>query len=147
MGIDIAGGVIDRLKSDNAFLATLGVYEPDDAEPTPAIFTDPTPPDFEVDVKPAIIVGEPWRDDPDDDLTHNGRDVSLRVRIFVKHNGSGIAINDVAQDARALLHNWSTPSFSTGRLLASFVSGPVNGPTSDPSIEGRILNLRLLIRE
>lgn len=147
MGLDIAGGVCARLKADAALVASLGLYEPEGGVPEPAIFTDPTPPDFEIDVKPAIIVGEPYRNEGDDNFTHNGRAASLRIRMFVKHNGSAIAINDCAEAVRSLLHNWSAPVFSTGQLLAATVSGPIAGPTSDPSIEGRILNLHLLIRE
>lgn len=147
MSLDIAGGVCTRLKSDGAFLAMLGMYASEGGTPAPAVLTDPTPPDLEIDVKPVVIVGEPFRNEPDDTFTTNGRDVMLRLRILGKHNGSAIGINAVAEAARALLHNWSASIFSTGKLLAATVSGPISGPTSDPSIEGRILTLRLLIKE
>ena len=142
MGIDATAGVRTRLAGNVPLCATLAQYGG-----APALLTEPVADDYEVQVLPSIIIGEPILNDADDTFTHDGRDVQLRVRIYCKHNGSSIAINAVAEAARALLHNWSTPTFPGGNLLASLVSGPVAGPTSDPSIEGRVLTVSLKIKE
>jgi len=142
MSMDASAGIRSRLAGNAPLCALLAVYGG-----VPAILTEPLPADYEVEAKPSIIVGEPILNDADDTYTNNGRDIQLRARIYSKHNGSSIAINAVAEAARALLHNWTTASFPGGSLLASFVSGPVAGPTSDPSIEGRILTVSLKIKE
>jgi hypothetical protein len=142
MGIDATAGVRTRLAGNAPLCASLALYGG-----APAILTEPVADDYEVAVAPSIIVGEPILNDADDTFTDGGRDVQLRVRIYSKHGGSSIAINAVAEAARALLHNWFTPTFPGGNLLASLVSGPVAGPTSDPSIEGRLLTVSLKIKE
>lgn len=142
MALDIAGAVRARLAGDATLVGMLALYAG-----APAVLVDPPPDDYEADILPSIIVGEPHYDEDDSDLTFDGREVILRVRVYAKHNGSSVALNAAAERVRSLLKHWTADNFSDGKLSASFVSGPVQGPTSDPSIEGRILTPRLLIKE
>jgi len=113
----------------------------------PAIFVAPVPADFEVVELPSIIVDEPIVDPDTSTYTEARRDPSLNVRIYAKHNGSTLALKAAAERARTLLKHWDTQSFSTGKLEGSIVNGPTPAPTDDPSIEGRLLSVQLLIRE
>lgn len=147
MALDIAGGVRQRLADDATLVAMLATYTPEGGAPAPAIFVDPVPPDFEVVGKPAIVVSEPFGNQAGDDYSDARRDASLFVRLYAKQQGSTVDLLTAAERARELLKFWNTPSFSTGKLEGAFVNGPTTAPTDDPSIEGRLLSVQLLIRE
>lgn len=142
MALDIAGGVRQRLVDDGALAAMLATYLEQ-----PAIVVSPVPFDFPFETKPTIIVDEPLSQTPEDDYSNGRRRVDLRVRMYAKHGGSSVALNTAAERVRTLLHNWNTPSFSTGELEGASVNGPTSAPTDDPSIEGRLLSVQLQIKE
>jgi len=142
MALDIAGGVRQRLVGDGTLTAMLATYLGQ-----PAVVVSPVPFDFPFDAKPAIVVDEPINQTPEDDYSTARRRVDLRVRMYAKHGGSSVVLNAAAERVRTLLHNWNTPSFSTGELEGASVNGPTSAPTDDPSIEGRLLSVQLQIKE
>lgn len=146
MVLDISGGIRQRLVDDGALAAMLETYE-FFGGPAPAVMVDPVPYDLAFGMKPTIIVDEPHNQEPTDDYSTARRRVDLRLRLYAKHNGSTLAINEAAERVRALLHNWNTSSFSTGELEGASVNGPTPAPTDDPSIAGRLLSVQLQIKE
>lgn len=147
MALDIAGAIRTRLAGDATLVALLSAY----GSPSgPAIFVGDTIPEDMIEAitdKPAIIVEEPGIQDDASDYTSAQRSVQTNIRLYNKPNGSGLPMLNAAERARTLLHHWATESFSTGELHGSFVSGPQRAPTSDPSLEGRLLIVRLEIKE
>lgn len=142
MALNIAGGVRARLIADDTLTAMLATYEGG-----PAIVGDPVPDDLETEEAPFIVISAPLSDEQTDDYTTARREARVTVRLYAKHNGSTINLNAAAERVRALLKFWDTSSFSTGELECAFVSGPTPAPTDDPSIEGRALSAKLMIKE
>jgi hypothetical protein len=142
MTLDIAGGVRARLAGDDVLAGMLASYQA-----APAIFTDPVPDDFETQERASIVVAEPHLNESDNTFSSKGRRASVRARIYAKPNGSTAPLLDAAERARSLFNDWSASDFGGGVLEASFVSGPVPAPTDDPSIEGRLLTIQLVITE
>lgn len=147
MALDIAGGIYSRLAADATLVAMLGEYTPEGGVAGPAMLTDPPPENLEIGVAPVVIVAEPYANAPADDFSSRYRRAALNVRLYSKPNGSSADLLAASERVRTLLHNWSAPAFSTGSLLSAFVNGPTPAPTDDPSIEGRILSVQLLIKE
>lgn len=144
MTLDIAGAIRGRLASDETLIAACDQY----ADASPAIFTEEMPPDYDVTDKPSIIVDEPHIQNDQTDYTQAARESFVRVRIYAKPvNGSKAPLLNVSERTRDLLNLWSSSSFSTGKLDGAIVSGPVPSPTSDPSLGGRLITIRLFIKE
>lgn len=142
MTLDIAGGIFARLSADATLCAMLATFEG-----APAIVTDPVPATLECGEAPFVVVADPYINNSADDFTNRARAASLNVRLYCKPDGSTLGLLAAAERVRSLLHNWSAPVFSTGSLLSAFVNGPTPAPTDDPTIEGRVLSVQLLIKE
>lgn len=145
MPLDIVTAVRDRFLADGQLSAMLAEYEN-----APAILTGGVLPEDLSEMlndQPVMLVDEPFYDEDASTFNTVLRDVKLRVRFFTKSNGSNVNMLNATERAKAVFRNISQPAFSTGKLEASFVSGPQNAPTEDPSIEGRLLTLSLMIKE
>ncbi|MNT19096.1 hypothetical protein D3C72_1543350 [compost metagenome] len=113
---------------------------------TPAIFSERAPDDF-LDAppeRPFIIIAAPTRDEPLETFTEVGRAVVQDIRCYQRDNGSSRELDDVMQSVRTLFHNRPEElSVIGGKCDLSRVSGPIQSPTSDESMIGRRLTLRL----
>lgn len=145
MPLDIVSAVRDRFLADGQLPAMLALYGGE-----PAILTGGVLPEDlseTLNTKPVMLVDEPFYDEDASTFNTVMREVKLRVRFFTKSAGSNIDMLIATERAKAIFRNISQPVFSTGKLEASFVSGPQNAPSEDPSIEGRLLTLSLTIKE
>ena len=114
----------------------------------PAIFNDRAPDAFVFGAKAAIVIAASTRDEPDDTFTEFGREVVQDVRIYAKDGGSTAVIDQLARDIRELFH--ARPSELTvdgGSCSLATATGPVAAPTTDPSLIGRRVSLRLLLQK
>lgn len=145
MPLDIVGGVCARLAAASGFPAMLATFEG-----LPAILSGDVLPENLADVvetKPVCIVNSPFYDEDTSDLTAQRRDVKLHLLFYAKTGGAGLDLLTATERAKEIFRNVDQATFSTGKLEASFVSGPLRAPTEDPSIEGRLLTLSLTIKE
>jgi hypothetical protein len=141
--LDITGAVFTRLSSDATLLALLATYGSGKA-----IVSDPPPSDLLVESAAVVcIVAAPTDNEAEDTYTEDYRRTSLNVRLYSRPNGSTLALDTAAERVRALLRSWPAGSVTGGTLIDAAVSGPVAGPSSDPSVEGRIVTARLIFLE
>lgn len=130
-----------RLNSQAGIKSRLDVHNS-----KPAIFNDRAPDAFVFGEKAAVVIAAPTRDEPDDTLTEFGREVVQDIRIYAKDTGSTAVIDQLARDIRDLFH--TRPSELTvdgGSCSLATATGPVAAPTTDPSLIGRRVTLRLLL--
>lgn len=141
--LDITGAVFSRLSSDSTLLALLAAYGSGRA-----LVSDPPPADLIVE-GPAVvcIVAAPFDDEAADTYTEDYRRAALNVRLYSRPNGSTLTLDTAAERVRALLRSWPAGAVTGGTLIDAAVSGPVAGPSSDPSVEGRIVTARLIFLE
>jgi hypothetical protein len=141
--LDITGAVFTRLSSDATLLALLAAYGSGRA-----LVSDPPPADLIVQGPEVVcIVAAPFDDEAEDTYTEDYRRTSLNVRLYSRPNGSTLALDTAAERVRALLKTWPAGAVTGGTLIDAAVSGPVAGPSSDPSVEGRIVTARLIFLE
>lgn len=141
--LDIQGAVWSRLSADATLLALLASYGVGKA-----VVSDPVPDDLLVtDTKPICIVSAPLSNEADDSFTEDLRRADLSVRLYHKPTGSSLPLEQAAERVRMLIKTWPAGAITGGTLLAATVSGPVVGPTDDPSLDGRVITARLIIQE
>lgn len=112
----------------------------------PAIFSERAPDDFldAPPAKPFLIIAVPTRDDPMETFTEIGRLVVQDVRGYQRDNGSGADLDTVMRAVRDLFHNRPGELTVTGgKCDVARVTGPVQSPTTDPSLIGRRVTIRL----
>lgn len=143
--IEIQAEVYKRLLADAALPALLDAYGV-----VPAIFSVPVPHDYIVSVLPSVLVDYPLASEDDDTYTENFRNVDLRVRLYGKPDpsvGGTLKLNLAANAARDALKTWGRSAVTGGEIISATVSGPVDAPTTDPTNAGRLLQVRLLVKE
>src|SRR5690606_19410758 len=96
----------------------------------------------------AVIIAAPTRNEPDATLTELGWIVVRDVRVYAKHTGSNARIDALALRLRALFHlKQDEMTIDGGTVTGCTVTGPVAAPTTDPSLVGRRITLRLTLEE
>ncbi|WP_436357293.1 hypothetical protein [Brevundimonas sp. CEF1] len=112
----------------------------------PAIFSERAPDDF-LDAQPAkpfLIIAVPTRDEPLETFTENGRLILQDVRGYQRDTGSGADLDTLMRAVRDLFHNRPGElTVTSGKCDVCRVNGPMQSPTTDPSLIGRRVSIRL----
>jgi|SRR6056297_151364 len=140
--LDPQAAVYGRLSSDSSLTARLSSYNSG-----PAIFADFAPHDHVIDDKPIIVISAPSQSEADDTYTEDYRDLTMGVRLYHRPQGSSADLEAAAEHTRQILKSWPAGAITNGSLVDASVSGPVAAPTEDPALEGRLLQVRLRIKE
>jgi hypothetical protein len=140
--LDPQAAVFGRLTADSGFTARLSSYNS-----APAIFSDVTPHDHVIDDKPIIVISAPSQNENDDTYTEDYRDLTMGIRLYHRPQGSSADLEAASEHARQILKSWPEGAITNGSLVDASVSGPVAAPTEDPALEGRLLQVRLRIKE
>lgn len=131
--------IFDRLAADADILAGLDTYGA-----APAIFNDRAPDAFVFGTKAALIIAAPTGDDPTETFTETGREIRQDIRLYARDDGSTADIDALARAVRDLFHNHPEDlTISGARPIICQASGPTVSPTTDPSLVGRRVSLRL----
>ncbi|MNH96428.1 hypothetical protein D3C73_490950 [compost metagenome] len=112
----------------------------------PAIFSERAPDDFldTPPTKPFLIIAVPTRDEPMETFTETGRLTLQDVRGYQRDSGSSSELDTLMRAVRDLFHNQPQAlSVSGGKCDVCRVNGPMQSPTTDPSLIGRRVSIRL----
>lgn len=112
----------------------------------PAIFSERAPDDFleTPPAKPFLIIAVPTSDVAMETFTETGRLILQDVRGYQRDTGSGAQLDTVMRAVRDLFHNRPGELTVTGgRCDVCRVNGPMQSPTTDPSLIGRRVSIRL----
>lgn len=132
-----------RLTGDATLAAMLATYGSGRA-----VFEDgKTPPEFAFGTAPAVLVGAPAHQGNDDSFDADMRLEQLIVRLYHRPDGSSLPLHTAAERVRALFNKWGPAAITGGTMINATVSGPVPAPTEDPTLDGRLMYLTLLIKE
>lgn len=115
----------------------------------PAIFNDRAPDDFLLTSpeKPFLIIAAPSRDEPMETFSETGRLILQDVRGYQRDEGSSAELDAVMRTVRDLFHNKPEQLTVTGGVCdVCRVTGPIQSPTSDESLIGRRVTIRLDLR-
>ncbi len=140
--LDIQGAVYTRLYGDATLGALIASYGGN-----PAVFSDPVPDNIDIQASPIVVVATPFENPSDDTFSEDNRIPSLNVRLYHRPAGSTLALDQAAERVRTVLKSWPVGAIAGGILVDAAVTGPVGAPTEDPSLEGRLLTVRLFIQE
>lgn len=130
--------IFARLAGVSASLATY--------DGAPAIFSERSPDDFldTSPTKPFLIIAVPTRDEPMETFTETGRLILQDVRGYQKDTGSSADLDALMRAVRDLFHNRPGELTVTGgKCDVCRVNGPMQSPTTDPSLIGRRVSIRL----
>ena len=135
--------VFARITGDATLTALLASYAA-----APAVFDDgKVPAEFEHGSLPMAVLTPPSNNGNPDTFSEKMREEVLSVRLYHKPAGSSLPLHSAAARVRALFKNWGATAITGGTLIHAEVSGPFPAPTDDPSLDGRIINITLLIKE
>lgn len=141
--IDPQAEVFARLTGDATLTALLSEYDG-----APAVFEDgKVAPEYEHGALPMVVVTPPTNNGNPDTLNATMRDELVSVRLYHKPDGSSLPLHTAAERVRTLFKNWGGAAVTGGTLIHAEVAGPVPAPTDDPSLDGRIVSISMLIRE
>lgn len=140
--IDPQEALFQRLTADATLMGQIDTHDS-----RPAVFADYAPYGFVVGTDPIIILAAPSLNESDDTFTEEYRIVNQDARLYHRPQGSSYAIERAAEQARAVIKTWPLGAITGGTLRDVTVTGPVAAPTEDPELEGRLLQVRLLIQE
>ncbi|WP_433950778.1 hypothetical protein [Brevundimonas bullata] len=131
-----------------AVVPSLDTYTPPIGPMRPAIFNERAPDDFlNRDPKPAkpfLIIAVPTSDVAMETFTETGRLILQDVRGYQRDTGSGADLDTLMRAVRDLFHNRPGElAVSGGKCDVCRVNGPVQSPTTDPSLIGRRVSIRL----
>lgn len=141
--IDLIAVVCGRLQDTD--MATLLCRGPDDEV---AVYSeDNVPANFPYTTKPLIIVEDPQHSGNEDTFDEAYRRESVGLRFYHKPDGDYLPLTTAAEWARKLFENWGPTSIEGGEVVNTTVSGPARGPTTDPTLAGRVLRINFLIKE
>ena len=130
--------IFARLASVSASLATY--------DGAPAIFSERAPDDFleTPPAKPFLIIAVPTSDVAMETFTETGRLILQDVRGYQRDTGSGADLDTLMRSVRDLFHNRPGELTVTGgKCDVCRVNGPMQSPTTDPSLIGRRVSIRL----
>lgn len=109
-----------------------------------AIFNDRAPDDFQFSDKAALVIAAPSADIDASTFTETIRDITQDVRLYAHDTGSTADIDALARAVRDLFHNQPEALSLTGAVpIICQAAGPTVSPTTDPSLVGRRISLRL----
>lgn len=141
--MDVQAIVFARITGDATLTALLGVHSA-----APAVFEDgKVSPEFEHGTKPLCVITPPSNNANPDTLDAALREELITVRLYHKPAGSSSPLHLAAERVRALFKNWGSAAVTGGTVIHAEVSGPFPAPTDDPSLDGRIVSITLLIKE
>lgn len=141
--IDPQADVFARLIGDATLTALLLQYGG-----APAVFEDgKVPAKLEHGTLPIAVVTPSTNAGNPDTLTSSMREEQINVRLYHKPDGTSTPLHQAAERVRALFKNWGAASVTGATLIHAEVSGPFPAPTDDPSLDGRIVSISLLIKE
>jgi hypothetical protein len=141
--IDPQGIVFTRLIEDATLVALLQEFDLE-----PAVFEDgKVDPEYAFAVLPIAVVTPPTNNGNPDTLDASLRDEQVSVRLYHKPDGSSLPLHQASERVRALFKNWGSAAVDGGTVIHAEVSGPFPAPTDDPSLDGRIVSISLLIKE
>lgn len=141
--LDHQAAVFARLTGDATLTALLATYAS-----APAVFEDGSvAPEYEHGVLPMVVVGAPTHAGDSDTFDANMRAETIGLRLYHQPDGSSLPLVQAAERVRALFKNWGSVAIDGGTVIQTEVAGPVPAPTDDPSLDGRIVQLSLLIKE
>lgn len=114
----------------------------------PAVFNDRAPDDFVFGSKAAIVISAPDSDVDASTYSERIRLIGQAVRIYGRDDGSTASIDALARLVRDAFDNQQGALVVTGgKCTAATATGPVGAPTTDPSLIGRRVSLRLELQE
>lgn len=135
--------IYDRLVGDATLVSLLGgnTYNPAGAAGAlPPVFSPrPIPSDAPL----PLVAIHPISGANFDSKTHRGRDLLYDISVFTKATGSEVALEDIVERVRLLLHRYLLSVTGWTTLIAE-VTGPVEAP-ADETLYGRTLTLRLVL--
>lgn len=109
-----------------------------------AIFNDRAPDTFLFDAGAAVVIAAPADDADAGTFTERVRAITQDIRIYAKDTGSTAEIDDLSRDIRDLFHLQAAALTVTGGTVnIATATGPVQSPTTDPSLIGRRVTVRL----
>jgi len=133
--------IFTRLAAVSASLATWNG--------APAIFSERAPDSFleEKPTKPFLIIAAPSRDEALETFSETGRLIFQDVRGYQRDTGSSAELDTLMRSVRDLFHNKPEELTVTGGVCdVCRVAGPIQSPTSDESLIGRRVTIRLDLR-
>lgn len=131
--------IFDRLMSLSALVDAL-----DHFDGSPAVFSDRAPDDFVFSTKAAVVIAAPSADTDASTFSETIRDITQDVRLYARDTGSTADIDALGRDIRDLFHlQASEIEVEGGTCSLATATGPVAAPTTDPSLVGRRVLLRL----
>lgn len=113
-----------------------------------AIFNDRAPDDFQFSDKAVLVIAAPSADTDASTFTETIRDITQDVRLYARDTGSTAVIDALGRDIRDLFHlQASEIEVEGGSCSTAIATGPVASPTTDPSLVGRRVPLRLQLKK
>lgn len=111
----------------------------------PAVFDDQAPDDYLAQQgKPCIVIAAPATAAPVETFTETGQAIARDLRIYAKRSGSVADLDSLAEAVRDLFHDRPADLIIAGaKTVICQASGPTASPTTDPSLVGRRISLRL----
>lgn len=103
--------------------------------------------ELEINSEPVLVISTPHDQAPQNTFSEKLRTTAMRVRIYAKPEGSTLVLDTAAERVRTLFEDWPRSSITGGELIHADVDGPVSAPTDDANISGRIVTVRLLLKE
>lgn len=135
--------VFARITGDATLVALLATHSA-----APAVFEDgKVSPEFEHGTLPMAVITPPSNNGNPDTLDASLREELISIRLYHKPAGSSLPLFSAAERLRALFKNWGSAAVTGGTIIHAEVSGPFPAPTDDPSLDGRIVSITLLIKE
>lgn len=132
-----------RLIGDSLLISEMAAYEGQ-----PAVFDDNAPDEFVLAGGLMIIIAAPTSREPDPTFSEQAWVIRQDVRIYARHTGSNATLDALALHVLGLFHlQQDALTVEDGKATGSQASGPVASPTTDPSIVGRRIALRLTLQE
>lgn len=141
--MNVQAVVFARIIADTALVALLATHAA-----APAVFEDgKVSPEFEHGALPLAVITPASNNGNPDTLDAAMREEVITVRLYHKPEGSSAPLRNAAERLRALFKNWGSAAVTGGTVIHAEVSGPFPAPTDDPSLDGRIVSITLLIKE
>ena len=124
------------------------IHDVAEIDGTPAIFNDRAPDDFIFADKAAVVIAAPASDRDASTFTETIRDLTQDVRLYARDTGSTAAIDTLGRMIRDLFHLQASQIEVEGGVCSTAIAtGPVASPTTDPSLVGRRVTLRLQLKK
>lgn len=133
--------IFARLNGSQSIIDRLDLFEG-----RAAIFNDRAPDDFQFSDKAALVIAAPSADTDASTFSETIRDITQDVRLYARDTGSTADIDGLGRHIRDLFHlQASQIEVEDGTCSLATATGPVAAPTTDPSLVGRRVTLRLLL--